>query len=123
MNLEEKLETIDHLLYFTFKNEKDNNVLKSILEDLSNILSEIIDKYLIKLKEKKEIDVLPKMEENKLRLFIDKIKNKGFSEKEIEMMEILLVIRKNNLIKEKYSSFQDVEKFYKLIKKIYDNLL
>jgi len=121
MNLKEKIETIDHLLHVTFKQDRDRSVLKSILEDLSELLNIMIDDYLKKLKENKEISVLPQMKENKLKIFIEKL-NKEFSQKEIERIEILLIVKNNNLLKEKYSNLEDVESFYKLIKKIYDLL-
>ncbi|HIQ51424.1 MAG TPA: hypothetical protein EYH54_05650 [Nautiliaceae bacterium] len=121
MDIKEKIETIDHLLHVTFKKDRDRDVLKSIVEDMADLLNKMIDDYLKRLKENKEINVLPQMKENKLKIFVKKL-NKDFSQKEIERMEILLIIKNNNLIKEKYSNLEDAENFYKLIKKIYDLL-
>jgi len=119
MNIKEKIETIDHLLHVTFKKDRDRNVLKSIIEDIAEVLDKMIEDYLKKLKENRKINILPKMKENKLKIFIEKLNN-NLSQKEIERIEILLIIKNNNLLKERYCNLEDVENFYKLIKKIYD---
>ena len=117
--IKEKLEAIDHFLYFFYPQNKDYLVLKSTIEDLVKLFKQIVDLKLFELKEKGKINLIPKEFMNKSSLFYENYKEK-MNKKDVEIYNILLLIIEDRIYLKKYSNFEDAENFYKFIRKIFD---
>ena len=117
--IKEKLEAIDHFLYFFYPQNKDYLVLKSTIEDLVELFKQIVDLKISELKEIGKISLVPKEFINKSALFYENYKNK-MDKKDVEIYNILVLIVKDKIYLKKYSNFEDAENFYKLLKKLFN---
>ena len=118
--IKEKLETIDHLLYFTFQEERDLGLLRSIIEELSEFNEIFMERALETLKRNGKIKLVPKLFENKKEIYLRFLKEEwGLNDGEIKLVELLFKIKSNKLLKERFVDFNNAEKFYKLIQKLY----
>jgi len=118
--IKEKLETIDHLLYFTFQEERDLGLLRSIIEELSEFNEIFMERALETLKRNGKIKLVPKLFENKKEIYFKFLKEEwNLKEEEIKLVELLFKIKSNKLLKERFVDFNNAEKFYKLIQKLY----
>jgi len=115
----EKLETIDHLLYSFYKQNKDASILKSIIEEILQLFVEIIDYKLKNLKKEGKIKVIPREVINKVNVFFENYKE-NFDSKDEKVFNIMVSILENPIYFKKYGSYEDAENFYILIKKIFD---
>ncbi len=118
--IKEKLETIDHLLYFTYQEERDLSLLRSIIEELSEFNEIFMERALETLKKNGKVKLIPKLFENKKEVYLKFLREEwGLKEDEIKLVELLFKIKSNRLLKERFVDFNNVEKFYKLIQKLY----
>ncbi len=117
--LKEKLDAVYYFLYSFYPQTKDPAIIKSTLEDLIEIFKEIVDYKLIMLKKEGKIKIFPKEFSNKGILLLQFLQEK-MDKKEIEVYNTLLTLVEDKFYLKRYSNLEDVENFYKLVKKIYE---
>lgn len=121
--IKEKFLTINHLLS---NNEyRDLESLRSILDDIIQINYQIMVNYLEKAKNNKEISIFPKLIENQKKIYIGLLKNKfkkQLNERELKNIEILIELRSVKVLREKFTTYNNVKEFFNLIQKLYSLL-